>query len=657
MPDVRTVKLELLRAGPPHNQLLSPLTPYIALCGSEGPVTVHLPFEHHQMLTRLQRLRYISDAGLISAEQRESEVLGLGAAIGDVFSAIPTLNAQLARARQADNAVIHLRLVVSGSELALLPFELVTAPEGFPGPGLPLLLQADTPITLTREVRRGVPPPMNWNQKPRLLFAVASPPNLPAVPVREHLLALRHALEPWVKWRPNAEERTADAKELLTFLPHASLESIRRACAETQYTHVHILAHGIPYERTGERRFGLGLCADADPAAMQTVGGEQLAQALRATDTQGQARSRPTLVSLASCDSGNLGSVVTPGGSIAHDLHAFGIPWVVASQFPLTMSGSVTVTEVLYTRLLRGDDPRLVLYELRQRLYESARQHHDWVSLVVYATVPGDFEKQLASFRDQQLRAKLDVTFGKAQTKVETNAPDEDVECVLKAIRHDLARWRDSLPKGESLRERVEQAECYGMIAASEKRVAGLHLRQSNRCTDSKRKAEFEEKAAATFKEARAWYRKAMEVESANHWVMTQYLSLGAVLQQDESESEAERDWWVVAHRTAMSQLHRSSTSDRAWAHGTLAELELLGTVYGNAEQRDPERAKERVVAHCTEIRELVGDDSFHVRSTRSQFQRYRDWWAAGHAGWLTIVEAALRALPPDGAATKRSSV
>jgi hypothetical protein len=51
MSEIRNVKIELLRAGPAHNQLLSPLTPYLALCGADGPVTVHIPFEHEQLLT------------------------------------------------------------------------------------------------------------------------------------------------------------------------------------------------------------------------------------------------------------------------------------------------------------------------------------------------------------------------------------------------------------------------------------------------------------------------------------------------------------------------------------------------------------------------------------------------------------------------------
>ena len=54
----RDVELELVRPGPPHNQLLSPLTQYIALCGESSPITFRIDFEHRRLLTRLEQLRY-----------------------------------------------------------------------------------------------------------------------------------------------------------------------------------------------------------------------------------------------------------------------------------------------------------------------------------------------------------------------------------------------------------------------------------------------------------------------------------------------------------------------------------------------------------------------------------------------------------------------
>ena len=40
---MRTITLELLRHGPTHNQLLSPLTQYLALCQNHSAVTVRVP--------------------------------------------------------------------------------------------------------------------------------------------------------------------------------------------------------------------------------------------------------------------------------------------------------------------------------------------------------------------------------------------------------------------------------------------------------------------------------------------------------------------------------------------------------------------------------------------------------------------------------------
>ena len=44
--NIRTVTLEFLRAGPRHNQLLSPLTQYLAVCGDSPAGVVNLPYEH-----------------------------------------------------------------------------------------------------------------------------------------------------------------------------------------------------------------------------------------------------------------------------------------------------------------------------------------------------------------------------------------------------------------------------------------------------------------------------------------------------------------------------------------------------------------------------------------------------------------------------------
>ena len=225
-------------------------------------------------------------------------------------------------------------------------------------------------------------------------------------------------------------------------LNNASLEDIRQACANGQYTHVHILAHGKPYEHAGDLRYGLALCAPGSRAE-DIVEGRQLAQALRTVHLGEGARSHPNVVTLATCDSGNVGSVLVPGGSIAHDLHAFGIPWVVASQFPLTMAGSVTLTEVLYQRLLRGDDPRGIQHEIRHRLNTGSRTDHDWASLVVYATIPSDFAEAVEAFRDRQTRALIDVALGKAEAMISAGIPPATIEQIYADVRQEARAWRE----------------------------------------------------------------------------------------------------------------------------------------------------------------------------------------------------------------------
>lgn len=72
----------MLRHGPAHNQLLSPLTPYMVLCENHSAVTLHVPFEHNQFLHRLKVLGYNTDPTargfqLADTARLLSELLGM----------------------------------------------------------------------------------------------------------------------------------------------------------------------------------------------------------------------------------------------------------------------------------------------------------------------------------------------------------------------------------------------------------------------------------------------------------------------------------------------------------------------------------------------------------------------------------------------------
>jgi hypothetical protein len=151
--------------------------------------------------------------------------------------------------------------------------------------------------------------------------------------------------------------------------------------------------------------------------------------------------------------------------------------------------------------------------------------------------------------------------------------------------------------------------------------------------------------ALESWRKSLGWYREAVEkrkreVEQirVSHWVLTQYLSLGAVLKE-----RVDSTWWTTAREMVEAQLTVGDVSEQAWAHSSLAELALLATVYGDEASRDLSRLREQVVTHCREIRRLMGDESFHVFSTRRQFQRYLDLWKREE--WQDIAQAAIDAL------------
>jgi len=588
-----TVKLELIRPGPAHNQLLSPLTPYIALCGNESPVTFHIELEHRKLLTGLARLRYVNRDGssyaAVPDPVREAAVREVGEDVARIFSDVPTLLAEISRARGEANQrsddggshLAHLSLVLGGSELALIPFEMAFSPQSFPGEGLEFFLQVDLGTVVTRETRRSRSASVPWDRpvEPAVLMIASMPEGLD-VPLEDHLNILRAAIEPWVRWPAQtqqdatprtgeqqsaakaAPDRLSNIKERVRLLINPSLEDIYDRCSQQQFTHIHILAHGDSYEIGGERRFGVALCERGNPAKKQVVSGKRLAKALQAESEDGTRRSCPLLVTLATCDSGNQDSVLIPGGSIAHDLHSSGIPWVFASQFPLTKSGSVRLARELYPRLLRGDDPRQILFELRRQLYMSAERDHDWASVVVYAAIPSDFDDRIAAFFERQTKRALEIALDRAD---DIDKGAERMEVHDKVMQY-LALWESRLPDSSAFKDRARRAEYYGIRGATLKRIA---LREYRDGQNEKQKGD------ETLMRSLSSYRKAMDEWATDrdkyHWVATQALALLAALGQ-----EPDPVVFDMAYKFAERDLSDLDGETRAWAHGTLAELELI---------------------------------------------------------------------------------
>src|SRR5262249_7288937 len=157
-----------------------------------------------------------------------------------------------------------------------------------------------------------------------------------------------------------------------------------------------------------------------------------------------------------------------------------------------------------------------------------------------------------------------------------------------------------------------ERAERLGVQAASEKRIGGLQHPYD------------EKEETASYARARDLYEEALFTWPMNTWVATQFLSMTAVLAVKDPEELAKtsdrfKSWWAASQQVASWDLRTACGEDRAWALGTLAELELLGVVYAGATFVRA-NALATIARQCSELCEAVGRNAFAVHSTRRQF-------------------------------------
>ncbi|QSQ25177.1 CHAT domain-containing protein [Pyxidicoccus parkwayensis] len=648
MKTTRTLTLEFVRHGPPHNQLLSPITEYLALCGNHGATSVFLPFEHHEFLLRLSALRYQErrDRPEDAMAVRAAHAREMGQLMSGILGEVPGLKADLGSCPQHPDELIHLQLVVSAAELALLPFEAALTPPGSPGAGKPLSLQTALPMSLTRQVRRAFTPVVHWPTTPRILCAISSAGGV--VPGADHVRVLRAAIAPWV--RP-AEQASAGAPDnvgdMLTVMTDASLEKLSQACSEKAYTHVHILAHGKSFPVVGGTRFGLALHDSRDASKVEVVDGERLALALRShKHTQGVPLTPPAVVTVASCDSGNVDTLIAPGASLAHALHEAEIPLVVASQFPLTFAGSMVLTHVLYSRLLWGADPRVVLHEARQKLRLLEGEVHDWASVVAYTSFPPDFDSRLWSSQVRQAHAAAEAALARSGRLLEPTGPltDKEGPAPVAPEAKTIAKLTEELGNLTVARDRLlaalpqeraqaaRAAELYGQCGSIEKRRAQIHYHVRQQSKDEGRLRELDLEIRAALERAASYYWEGLQRVLPSQWLATQNLCIRWLL-----DGKVEARWWRVAQASSRMDLEGSSAESRLWAHASLAEVYLLAPFIEPSptdvktedptQDLSPETARELALKHAESFAGLADRNSFHLLSTRRQFERYMTWF------------------------------
>ena len=636
--EVRLVNVEFLRPGPPQNQLLSPLTQYLAICGDAGAGVVNVPYEHATFERKLKELRYeTGDPG-----DRLAMLHDIGVDMGRILGAVPGLPGSLAIGADDEGVLIHLRLTVSASELALLPFEFAKVPIGPSATGEDwLALKTRPPVAVTRHIRNVSAESVVWPQRPRILFVAGDPD---VIPFAEHRAALLEAVRPFVY--PGRDDATASAGgmreqfgELLTILVNPTLNDVLRECRETPYTHVHLLSHG-DFDDAAPDFYGrsYGLLLRGSEADSDIVSGERFSTAL--TTIAGGRIHRPTVITVASCDSGNVGSVVRPGASFAHALHQGGVPLVVASQFPLSIEGSVPLVETLYQGLLWGGHPLILLQQIRAELHaRHTSRWHDWASLVVYEALPRDAADQLERTRYFQAKRAVDAALERIDVVVERidafverddvaarSTKGDAAEASLVQLYDAIARAIDHLPT-----EGPFAVEGIGLRASAHKRLA----RAAFALAAKKGAAPWKRDCCDLLEEARVDYERAvrgllvgdgrtLQRVATLHWLAVQLESLCAVLGKPTQDGR-----WEAAKLCADLYAEHQDPEERAWAQGSLAELWLLRLARSQAGgDASGVEAGERVLLHARELARMYPSrDAFPVTSTRRQFKRYLDWW------------------------------
>jgi hypothetical protein len=419
-----------------------------------------------------------------------------------------------------------------------------------------------------------------------------------------------------------------------------------------------VLAHGRALPVVGGSRFGLALHDAKDPSRVEVVDGERLALALRSHQgSAGMALSHPAVVTVASCDSGNVETVIAPGASLAHALHEAEVPFVVGSQFPLTFAGSIVLTHVLYSKLLWGADPRVVLHEARQQLKLLEDQVHDWASVVAYTSFPPDFDGKLSNVQVRQAYDAAEAALSRADALLSppesltlgmtpplaafSEAPQgESAKAIRKRLREELQsltvardRLLEALPRGNFQEKRA--AGIYGRCASIEKRRAQLTHHERRHARDPEHLRELELELHTALQQSLHYYREGLKRDFSSQWLATQYLSILWLL-----EGSMEAKWWRVAEASCHVDLESPDTALRDWGHASLIEVYMLlpfvepskekpSLHEADVKSNDPPRtvARKAALEHTRRFVDLADRNSFFISSTRRQLQRYLSWF------------------------------
>jgi hypothetical protein len=295
------------------------------------------------------------------------------------------------------------------------------------------------------------------------------------------------------------------------------------------------------------------------------------------------------------------------------------------------------LASILYERLLWGDDPRTALHDLRTQMGLLTEYGHDWASLVAYASLPEDLERQLEEIRVERgyaarwvalekcedhlgpvARVLGEVEKGPDQDEPWPKSPDlQDFQKTLAQL--DLANRRSQLDLPEErddalLLEVKRRIQELGYLAGCQKRYAQFLFQQSRILPPDEELKRREEEA---LRKASEIYGRASRLDPDDAWVGTQHLVLRAALGLQTDEKR-----WEKLKRSAENGMGAKDISG-AWQSINLLELLML-----SPEEKAPKAGSEfdRCLAG---LKAWAGEEDFAkvLTSTYFQLRRYVDWW------------------------------
>lgn len=613
---MRSEMMEFLRFGD-SSGILRRNDPYLAVSGTAPVRECRTNYSQEQYFDEYYKLRYSAS---ITEKHRNEAIKRLADEAKQMLGKL-----------QLGPGPTQVDLVISASELWLLPFEAVTDDAE-----TPLFARSDKKFVLTRRIRGEFKDnSQSWYPVPRIAFISASPAwlNADPVPHAEHEDAIRESLRPWIEPLLGYTSGGADDRKVLQILKQATPDDVRDLFKQAKtdkkpFTHVHVLAHGInKRNQTNQLRSQMGFAlATAKKKAMDA---DFLVEVLKSQGTL------PQVVTLAICDGASQANTVVPYESLAQRLHLAGIPIVVGSQLPLTFDGSVLLVKEFYKHV-EGTDVREVLHSTRVALHrEKDRLHsHDWMSMVSYVQLPEGYAEHL---KDVELKAHL------ASLEVAKKWADQ-VSKRGATAKMDFLHAKDNLLDRINrlsilLEERQKQKrndllyqENAGLLGSAYKRLAEL-LAERQRHDLAIDNSEIWK----ALDEAREAYRKGYNKNLSDHWTGVQWVSLEAI----QKGVIADSGYWHAAMQAAKLDAERP---DEYWAWGSIAELWFLAPCATKEDGFEQARqALETFKQRLSKSKDEPKDEAFAIESTRRQFNRYVTWWTKNN-GFFPQAESDLLA-------------